>query len=293
MAWLAANESLIQTALVYLILGYSLQLPLRCGVFSFAGAGFYTVGAYTSGVLAKAGWNPILAVLVAMAASGLIGLGLSMILSRLRSLYLAMATLSFIFIVQLIAESLPITGTTIGLLGVPLSTTTGHLVVIAVLVSAGMWALERSRYLRVAEVLRFDDVLASTVGISVFRQRNLIIALSSVIGALGGSLYALTFTVVIPQILGFELVLTALTIMVIGGARHWAGAAVGAVVVAWLPEWLEVFGYWRPVVHGLVVVAIAVFASGGIAGFFDVSVRRLLKRRSGPDERVAGMEAVR
>jgi branched-chain amino acid transport system permease protein len=215
-----------------------------------------------------------------------IGLVLSLILSRLRSLYLAMATLAFIFIVKLIAESLPITGGTIGLIGIPRVMTTWHLLIIVAIVSVGMWMLSRGRIARITEAMRIDEVLVGTAGMSVLRQRHIVFVLSSILGALAGGLQALTFIVIIPDQVGFDLMLTALTILVIGGSRHWYGVIIGAVVVAWLPTWLAVFGYWRPVADGVVVVLLAVFASNGITGVFDLLVKRIHKRRR-PDDGAA------
>lgn len=287
MQWFVSNQALIQMALVYVLLGYSLQIPLRAGVFSFAAGGFYSFGAYTAGVLVKAGLDPTLSIVVAMAAAGVVGLGLSAILSRLKSLYLAMATLAFIFLVKLVAESLPITGGTIGLLGVPRITGTGHLVVAVLAVTVLVWLMSRGRLARITETMRTDDMLAGTIGMSVLSQRHVVFVISSVLGALAGSLYVLTFTVVIPDQVGFDLMLTALTILVIGGSRHWFGVIIGAFVVAWLPQWLAVFGQWRPVVDGVVIVAIAVFASNGVTGVLDAIMARARRRRNARDPEAA------
>lgn len=282
MQWFISNQALIQTALIYMLLGYSLQIPLKAGVFSFAAGGFYGVGAYMSGVLVKEGYNPVLAVIIAMAASAILGFGLSLILSKLKSLYLAMATLAFIFLVMLLAESMTITGGSIGLLGVPRSANTWTIVAIVAVVTVGMWWQSRGRIARTTETMRTDEMLAGTVGMSVLRQRHIVFVVSSVVGALAGSLYVLAFTVVLPEQVGFELMLTALTILVIGGSRHWLGVVIGAVIVACLPDWLAVFGQWRPVVDGIIVVAIAVFAANGLTGIFDAAVKRIRRRKLPP-----------
>lgn len=279
MQWFLSNQAIIQTALIYVLLGYSLQIPLRAGVFSFAAGGFYSFGGYTSGVLVKSGLDPTLSIGIAMLSAGVLGLGLSLILSRLRAIYLAMATLAFIFLVKLVAESLPITGGTIGLLGVPRIMSTWQIILIVLIVTAGVWLMSRGRIARITETMRIDELLAGTVGMSVVRQRHIVFVISSVIGALAGAMYVLTFTVILPDQVGFELMLTALTILVIGGTRHWFGVVIGAFVVALLPQWLAVFGEWRPVVDGIVVVAIAVLAANGVTGVVDALARRLRARR--------------
>lgn len=279
MQWFNSNQTLIQTALIYIILGYSLQIPLRAGVFSFASGGFYGFGAYTVGILVKNGTGPVVSTLIAMVVAGIIGLGLSLILSKLKSLYLAMATLAFIFLVKLVGESLPITGKVIGLLGVPKKLGTWHLAVIVIVVTVVVWLMSRGRLARITETMRTDEMLAGTIGMSVLRQRHVVFVISSVLGALSGGLFVLTFTLVIPDRIGFDLMLTALTILVIGGSRHALGVVIGAAVVAWIPQWLTAFGQWRPVAQGVVIVAIAVFASNGVTGIMDSTMARMRRRR--------------
>lgn len=280
MQWFLSNEGLIQVALVFVILGYAIQLPLRAGVFSFAGAGFFALSAYLTGILVIHGWNPVVATLLSVVVSAALGLGLSMILGRLRSLYLAMATLAFIFIVQLVAESTPIAGGSVGLLGIPLNTSTWFLALVVLVVSVGMWLLERGRFSRITEAVRTDEALAGSLGVSLVRHRNIVLVLSSALGAVAGSLFALTFSVVIPDQVGFDLVVNILTILVVGGSRRWIGVIIGSFLVAWLPEWLAFLGSWRPVVQGLIIVAFAVLAPRGVVGIAGALIGSARVRRS-------------
>ena len=72
-----------------LVLGYAGQLNL-------GQSAFFAIGAYMSTILVKShGWNFWLAVPVAMAASGVLGLALAAFAVRLRGHYLAIASLGF------------------------------------------------------------------------------------------------------------------------------------------------------------------------------------------------------
>lgn len=56
-AWYDSNIILIQSTFVGLLTALSLQVPIRFGVFSFAGVGCYGVGAYTTAIIViRLGW---------------------------------------------------------------------------------------------------------------------------------------------------------------------------------------------------------------------------------------------
>jgi len=102
------------------VIGLNLLLGLS-GQMSLGQAGFYALGAYGSALAStRLGWPLWLAMpfgmLVAGAAGGLVGL----VALRTRGLYLAMATLAFGFIVEILAQRwVGLTGGTMGLFGVP------------------------------------------------------------------------------------------------------------------------------------------------------------------------------
>ena len=61
--WFLSHEILIQGTFISLLLALSIQVPLRAGVFSFAGVGSYAIGAYTAAILTiRAQVAPIIAI---------------------------------------------------------------------------------------------------------------------------------------------------------------------------------------------------------------------------------------
>lgn len=285
--WLSSNEALIQSALALSILGISVQVGLRAGVFSMASVGFWAIGGYTSALLiSERGWSTVLAVLAGMAGAVVLGFGLALILGRLRDLYLAMATFAFVLLVQVVAinwESL--TGGPLGLLAIPVSVSSTGLVLVVVACAALAWFLERGRLGRTIEALRLDEQLARTAGINVLRWRIGAFVLSCALGALSGSMNALLFNTLSPDQAGFGLIVDALTVIVIGGTAAWYGPLLGAFAVVWLPEVLRFTGDWRSVVQGAIVVVMVVYAPEGAVGLIR-RVRRLLtglRSRGAPD----------
>jgi len=279
MGWFESNEVLIQTWITLTILSFSVYVALRSGVFSMAGIGFSAVGGYIAGRLAIDGWSTVPAILIAVVVSVVGGLALGLILGRLRSLYLAMATFAFVLLVRFAAlhwESQ--TGGALGLLGIPARVTTFGALGVAAVLALLLAFYERGRSGRMLEALRLDEVVAAHVGVNVVRQRMFAFVIGSAIGAIAGALNSLMFSFVLPDSVSFSVIVDTLTVVVIGGLGAWWGAALGAAVVVLLPD---VFGFtneWRLVVQGVAVVLIVMYAPGGLVGLIRSAITRCVKR---------------
>lgn len=281
--WFSSNETLIQNALVAALLAYSVQVALRAGVFSFAGIGFFGIAAYGVGyLLTNKGWGTVPALLVVLAGTAVLSLALGLILARLRALYLAMATLALVLLVQTAAVVWDdVTGGSIGLFGVPPvfgTVTVAAFVAITALAAA---LSQRGATARRLLVLRTDEPLAGASGVDVRRSHLTAVVFSSLIGALAGACQIVLLTVFTPENVGFRVVETTLTVLVIGGTWHWAGPLIGGFIVALLPQWLASFDEWRIVVQGVIVIAMVVYLPGGVAGLFDM-VRRFRRSSQAP-----------
>ncbi|MDR5699763.1 branched-chain amino acid ABC transporter permease [Agromyces aerolatus] len=273
-------DILIKTLLIYIVLGLSLQVVLRSGVFSLASAGFWGVSAYLTAILAKAfpdvAW---LAFLVGPAVSLVLSGLLALLLRRLNGLYLGMATIAFALLVVAVAQNwTEVTGGSLGLYAIPQLMTVPIGLVITV-VCVVLVALFHSRAAgRFADAMNVDEPLARSQGISTVRVRMVTFMFSAFLGAVSGAMYALTFSTIGPDDSGFSLIVLGLTIVVIGGSASWVGAVIGAIVVTLLPQFLGFMAEWRDLVYGLVVVVMMVFAPGGVLGLID---RLKIARRKG------------
>lgn len=290
---ISGYEPLIQTSLVYALLAFSVHIAVRAGLFSLAGVGFYGVGAYTAGALSVRGLAVPLAVLAAVAVSAVLGFVLALILARLRNLYLAMATFSFVLLVQVLAlEWEDVTGGSLGLFGIPLGVSTTGLIVLTVLVAVAVAVAERGRSGRMLEALRLDEQLAASLGIAVLRARRIAFVLSAAVGGLAGALQALSSGLFTSEQVSFDLIVVALTILVVGGSAAWYGPVIGAVFVVWLPEVLDVAGAYRPILQAALVLLIVIYAPGGAVALIR-RIRAALRRPgstgdptpAGPDRR--------
>jgi len=171
----AAYGSVVQFALINMLLAISIYFTLYTGLLSLANAGFMAIGAYLSAVLTiHAGLPFPLSLLAGALAAALIGLLLGLPVLRLRDVYLAIATLGFGEIVRIAAinfdkfTGLSLLGGAQGLSGVPKLTTPA-----ALLVALGLsvWLLiqmQRSRTGRALAAIRGDESAAATMGMNVF-----------------------------------------------------------------------------------------------------------------------------
>jgi branched-chain amino acid transport system permease protein len=269
----------LQLTVVYVMLAYSVHIAVRAGMFSLAGVACYAIGGYAAAILVGAKvWTP-LAILAAVVLSAVIGALLSLIVSRLRNLYLAMATIACVLLVRVIAiEGGDLTGGALGLFGIRSQLTLPIAAVLALLVTVGVIFVERGRSGRTLEALRLDEQLAASSGIVVPRVRRIAFTASAALGGLAGASAALLFRIFTPDEVSFELIVDALTMLVLGGTAAWYGPLIGAAIVAWLPV---VFGFasdFRAIIQALVVVLVMIFLPDGAVGL----IRGLARRRPRP-----------
>ena len=281
MTWFSANTVLIQGTVTTLFLALSIQYPMRVGVFSFAGAGLFGIGGYTAGVaMTRLGFTTWPAIGLGIAFAGSAGLLLGLVLFRLTGLYLGMATIAFDLIVVVLAGNLgDLTGGQTGLYGAVGRITLWHLALVAVVVIAAFALTERGNSARRIEAVHDDPALASSMGIDVGRYRLTSFLVSGLVAGLGGGLLVLMRTTVTPDAFGFQLVVLALTVVVVGGSRSIVGALIGTVVFTWLPAYLAVVGEWRNVVYGLIVTVAAIYVPAGLWGSILQLRRRFQQHR--------------
>ena len=236
----------IVTAGLTLLLGFAGQVSL-------AQAAFYALGAYGSMIATvRLGWNAWLGLLAAAVASGLVAYLVGGPTLRLHGHYLALATLGFGIIVNIVlVQETEITGGPTGAIGIPRlaigpwvlrsdrayfalvwGVALGVLLVCRLLVTG-------SSYGRVLRALQASEVATASVGIDVTRYKVQVFVLSAVLASLAGSLYAHYVTVISPSEFGFDVSIELLVMAVIGGVGSVWGALVGVLAVTLFLEALR------------------------------------------------------
>ncbi|MEO6701668.1 MAG: branched-chain amino acid ABC transporter permease [Jatrophihabitantaceae bacterium] len=246
------------------------------GQLSLAHAFFLAVGAYSysylSGVpdpsraskAAGLGLPPVLAMVLAVLAAGVAGLLFSPIASRLRGIYLGVASLSLVFIGSFIYENVrDLTGgfngrpaTDFSILGFRFAADHPPLtvlnvpfgryerlwylfLVLAVLAYVFGKNVLRGRMGRAMQTMRDSEVAAATMGVDIRLTKAGVFILSSMYAGLAGVLVSLAFTRVTPDYFILPLSISYLAMVVIGGLGSIGGASIGAVFVTVLPVLLS------------------------------------------------------
>jgi branched-chain amino acid transport system permease protein len=301
--WLANNASVINFALINCALGLSIYLTLATGLLSLANAGFMAIGAYTAAVLASQAGLPLaVSFVVALVVAGVVAYAFGLAVLRLRDVYLAIATLGFVQIVNVLLlngdkmlrgvtgnERLAVFNGAEGItlpyaspqivFGLPESTWPLLLYVIAL--AAILAVLRRSHEGRVLAAVRLDESAASTLGIDVTRYKLLAFVLGAMMAAGAGVLSTPIVRVIDPRNYVFGRAVDILAYAVLGGVAHWSGPIVGAAVLTFLPETLRFLQERRDVVNGLLIMVSIIFLPRGLADprFWGGQFRLLFGRR--------------
>jgi branched-chain amino acid transport system permease protein len=292
--WLAPSDYLLRVGnvvLVYAILALGLNFTVGwTGQVSLGHAGFWGIGAYTTAILTAklAAWPPWGAMALGATLAGLTGVLLGLPTLRIKGHYLALATIGFAEVVQLVFSNWrPVTGGADGVSGIPVlaigpfafntERRQFYLLLVAVaLLTVGATRIRDSGFGRAFMAVRDNELAADVAGVPTTSVKTLAFALGAAYAGLAGSLYAHLLRYVSPDVFGFEQSLLILSMLVIGGLGSLAGALVGALVGVALPELLRIFGVYYMAVYSLLVILVIVFMPTGLVG---------VARRGGPRKR--------
>ncbi|OLF14279.1 hypothetical protein BLA60_03855 [Actinophytocola xinjiangensis] len=269
----------LQFAGVNALFALAVYASLWTGVLSLAPVFFGAVSAFTFGYFAGTlGMTPLLGLLLGAALGAALGAVTAGLLIRLDSHYLAMATIAMVLIGRVLILNLPEqTGGASGTL-VPGDLGTWAWLIGTLLVAAYLMArLAGSRFGLAADAVREDPAVAETLAISPRRIQFVGMVISGVLGGAAGILQSSFLRYIGPDTFYTHLGFVTLAAVVLGGAFHWLGPIVGAVVFTILPELLrEPMGEYDRVVTGVLLVVIIIYMPRGL-----VDVRRLRLVRSG------------
>ena len=332
--------TVLKKGAVYSLVAVSMNLLNGfTGLFSLGQAGFMLLGAYTYAILtvpmaakdqvyylyggsavkfslvdlfesflgtsgAGGAVAMILAVLVGLVAAGLVAalfaalIGLPVL--RLKSDYLAIATLGFAEILRAIFQWQtlgPITNGANMIKSFPtfsdfnIKNAGGQVLLrlstfvpffVAIVCIAIIVLLIHSSYGRAFKAIRDDEVAAEAMGISLFRHKMLSFVISSFFSGVGGALFAMYVANAQAMVFTSTMTYEILLIVVIGGIGSISGSVIGTFLYVACSEWwlrfLDMETYigsfkvpflrsgFRMVVFSVVIMIIVLFFSKGIMG---------------------------
>jgi branched-chain amino acid transport system permease protein len=265
----------------------SLNLSLGyAGELALGQVAVYAVGAYVAGYLGVHGHTDALVQLLAGGIAALF-VGLLVGIPGLRFGGWALAMSSF-FLVLIIPDIVTLSGHRIGgfagLSGIPVPTLFGHpldshatyvfIVVVAIAWFIIFRNIVTSRFGNGLLVLRQSPVVASSVGISVYRMKLLTYAVAAVPAGLAGVLFTQVDGFIAPSTFSFDLAIAILAASILGGQRSVYGAVFGAALLTLAPLEFTSFTRYSTITYGVFLVAFGVLLSQGLAGILRPYVRR-------------------
>ncbi|WP_193597053.1 ATP-binding cassette domain-containing protein [Microbacterium sp. YJN-G] len=271
--------------LALIVVGLNLSLGYA-GELAMGQVAMYAAGAYAAGLANKAGVTDIwLQLLIGAAAALLIGLISGIPGLRLGSWSLAMTSF---FLILLVPDVLSIfkteTGGRNGLSGIAPPTSFGQLidgqtyyviiVGIAIVVFALMRNLIVSRHGTALRVLKQSPVLASSMGISVFRAKLTAYAIGALPAGLAGALFANLDLFISPEAFAFSFAMTVLAASIFGGSASIYGALIGAAVLQFGMNQSTNFQQFGLIIAGGFLLIGGVAFTGGLSGLLRSLVRR-------------------
>jgi ABC-type branched-subunit amino acid transport system ATPase component/ABC-type branched-subunit amino acid transport system permease subunit len=257
---------LVETIMIYAILLFGLDIVVGyTGQVSLGHAGLFGIGAYTAGVLfLKVGAPFWVIVPASIVVTGIFGAILALPALRVSGPYLAMVTLAFGTIIQILINEM--TFLTEGPMGlkIPKPTVAGYKFneesfywVVCVMLALSLLVVHRvlrSQLGRAFEALRGSPVASDCMGVSVYRYKVYAFVISAGLAGLAGCLYAYSEQYISPNTYNNELTVMFLLAIIMGGRKTRLGAMLGATIIVLLPKLLDDLEAFRMVASALAVL---------------------------------------
>lgn len=313
------------------------------GLFSLGQAGFMLIGAYAyaifsipadqhdavyqyfdggiikfsipeilSGVLGDFGGSFVGAIIVIIIAGAVAAVFAALIgipVLRLKSDYLAIATLGFAEIIRAVCQwsglgtitngsNLLRKYTSFSSMKLTIGDTTFSFATMFPFIVAGLCILFivlliNSSYGRAFKAIRDDEVAAQSMGINLFKHKEMSFIISSFFAGVGGALLAMYQTTITATSFTTVMTYEILLIVVIGGMGSLSGSCIASFLYIAASEWWLRFldsgsfmgvsvpffrDGFRKVVFSVVIMIIVLFFSRGIMGNKEISFSRLMNR---------------
>ena len=270
-----------------LLVGYA-------GIVTLGHAVFFGLGTYATGIASAHGWGePLSGLLIGVAVAAAMGAILGAIVLRTAKFTLLMLTLSSVFLAGEVANKATwLTGGVDGVVGIStwpvlgifefdLFGQTGFAYASAVFLAVwlGLRWLVHAPFGQSIMAIRDNPGRAAAIGMAVLPRLVLVYAISCGIAGLAGALQAEINQFAGLKDISFELSASILVMLALGGAGRLYGAMAGpaAYLVA-----QDVLAKDNPVLWqlwlGVLIVAVVLFAPGGLLGIADRLAARLRPR---------------
>ena len=245
----AFYDSLLYLMLHWIVLATSWNiLSGYTGYFSFGHGAFFGAGIYTtSTLLSRYEWPFLWTLPVAALVAALLGVALGAVVFRVKGVrgeLFALLTLAITFVIGTIITNTPLDGGNgVSLSAVPVPkigptpSSTFYLLALgaATLTMLIAWGIYVSKFGAGLFAIHDDEDAAEVMGVPTYRYKLIALAISCALAGVAGGIHALFLSyVTVGEVFTIAVPLTVVLMSVLGGSRHWAGPAVGAIAITGL-----------------------------------------------------------
>ena len=275
----AYHSYLLSLALINIILALGLNLLTgNSGHISLCHSSFMAIGAYAFMLLSNLySWPVPIALVAAVLLAALGGFMVGYPARRLSGIYLALATLAFLALTQVVIEEFPdLTGGIRGLKLEPMNwlgiTFDSKLLVYFSLLGCAALSvyialqIMDNRMGRAFDAIRTSPQAAQALGIPVASVKLTAFVISAAYAGLAGAMLSMVVGFIDPVEFGVSAALRHITFIVIGGMGSVAGSIVGAVALTGLPEALRSVKEYSDLVYAALLLLSLLFMPNGLVG---------------------------
>ncbi len=315
--------TVLKKGAIYALVAVSMNLLNGfTGLFSLGQAGFMLLGAYTYGILTI----PVeqrenvymyfdggivqftVPVFVALIAAGVVAAAFAYLIGlpvlRLKSDYLAIATLGFAEIIRAVFQwdkLGPLTNGSNLLRAYPTFNSVLFPFIVSGICIAIIVMMINSTYGRAFKAIRDDEVAAEAMGINLAHHKRIAFVVSSFFAGVSGALLAMYQTTIQASTFKSAMTYEILLIVVIGGIGSVTGSCISSFLFIIFSEWILRFldndtyigsfhvpllrAGFRKVVFSVVIMIIVLFFRQGIMGTREFSIRGIYNFLTGKSKK--------
>lgn len=274
--------------LIYCLFALSLNVLLGfAGSVSFGHAAYFAIGGYTAAILQTTyQWPLPLSLLGAIVLTGAAAAAIGYFCVKLDEIYFAMLTLAFSMFVWAIAfKWRAVTGGSDGFVGVTVPAMLDDraafyyfaLAIVGVS-TVLLWWLARSGFGAGLLAIRQNPLRARFIGMDVKRMRLAAFVVAGIFAGIAGSLLALYNRGMYVESAFWPESARVLIMVLLGGINAFFGPIIGATVLYLLDALIGRVTVYQPMVLGLILLAVVMFAPEGLSGLYASARRRFGSR---------------
>jgi branched-chain amino acid transport system permease protein len=195
---------------------------------------------------------------------------------KTKTYYLSLVTMAFTIIVYLLLNNLNFTGGPDGISGIPypeigrfslgspiriwgleIPFQANFYYLAVILVAITFFFDRRLRYSRIGlawNAIRNDEIAAACQGIDVTYAKVLSFCANFFFDGISGAVFAFSMGHISPESFSFNVSVTVVAIVIVGGMDNAAGVILGALLMTLIPEKFQVFQDYRMWIFGFIIL---------------------------------------